>query len=408
MLPPVNPPAAAGRLRILHVVPTYYPAVRYGGPIRSVHALAAALSRRGHDVHVYTTNIDGPDDLNVPTDRPVLLDGVAVHYFRVRALRRLYWAPALGQCLRALIHEFDVVHLHSVFLWPTWAAARIAAAAGVPYIMTPRGMLVRDLIRRKSTWAKTAWLQLIERHSLAHAAGVHVTAQLEATELRALGLQMPEISCIPNGVEVPAESAGMPRSAVSGLPDRYVLFLSRISWKKGLDRLLTAWQWVPELPLVIAGNDEENYLPKLQAMARELGIADRVHFVGAASDAEKWALYAAAELFVLPSYSENFGNVVAEAMAMGCPVIVTPEVGIAALVDEAGAGIVSGGDPAQLAAAITMLVLDGSMRRECGRRGRELVRTRLSWSGVAAQTEKLYLQIRARPPAQCNQTRTRA
>lgn len=338
----------------------------------------------------------------------MLLDGVAVHYFRVPALRRLYWAPDLARCLRTVIDEFDVVHLHSVFLWPTWAAARIAAAAGVPYIMTPRGMLVRGLMRRKSPWVKTAWLQLIERNSLARAAGVHVTAQLEGIELRALGLRMPPVSCIPNGVEAPAEPNGMAAGAVAGLPVRYALFLSRISWKKGLDRLLTAWQWVPDLPLVIAGNDEEDYLPELRNMARELGIGERVHFIGSASDECKWALYAAAELFVLPSYSENFGNVVAEAMAMGCPVIVTPEVGIAALVAEAGAGVISSGEPAQLAAAITALLQDEPRRREYGRRGRELVRTKLSWSGIAAQTEMLYLQIRTQSPTSCNQVGTRA
>jgi glycosyltransferase involved in cell wall biosynthesis len=387
---------SARRLRILHVVPTYYPAVRYGGPVRSVHALAAALSRRGHDVHVYTTNVDGSDDLNVPTDHPVLLDGVTVHYFPVPALRRLYWAPALARRLRSDIGEFDIVHLHSVFLWPTWAAARIAAAAGVPYIMTPRGSLIRSLIRRKSRWVKTAWIYLIERRSLARAAAVQVTAEIEAAELRSFGFRTPQIACIPNGVESPGEPAPISAGPFAGLPSRFGLFLSRISWKKGLERLIRAWQWVPDLPLVIAGNDEEHYLPKLRALAQELGIGERVHFVGPASDTHKWALYAAADVLVLPSISENFGNVVAEAMAVGCPVVVTPEVGIAALVAQAGAGIVSSGDPVQLAAAITALVDDEVKRRECGRRGRELVHSSLSWSGVAAQTEILYLQIGAR------------
>ena len=390
---------SARRLRILHVVPTYYPAVRYGGPIRSVHGLAVALSRRGHEVHVFTTSVDGPDDLDVPTDRPVLLDGVAVHYFRVPALRRLYWAPALARRMRSVIDEFDVVHLHSVLLCPTWAAARIAAAAGVPYIMTPRGMLIRSLIKRKSRWVKNAWIYLIERRSLALAAGVHVTADIEGAELRSFGFQTPQIACIPNGVEWPGETAGIAAGPFSGLPSRFGLFLGRISWKKGLDRLITAWQWVPELALVVAGNDEEDYLPKLRALAQEIGIADRIHFVGPASDSHKWALYAAADLFVLPSYSENFGNAVAEAMAMGCPVIVTPEVGIAALVTEAGAGIVSSGEPAQLAAAITGLLNDAAKRANYGRRGQELARGRLSWSGVAAQIEKLYLDVAAQSPA---------
>src|ERR1700757_4417839 len=92
------------RLRILHVVPTYYPAVRYGGPIRSVHGLAAGQVRGGHEVHVYTNNVDGDQDLEVPTDQPVAMDGVSVHYFPVPALRRLFWSPSLGRQLRQSIN----------------------------------------------------------------------------------------------------------------------------------------------------------------------------------------------------------------------------------------------------------------------------------------------------------------
>ena len=155
----------AGRpLRILHVVVTYYPAVRYGGPIRSVHGLAAAQAQRGHDVHVYTTNVDGDSVLDVPTDRPAELDGVKVHYFPVsQALRRLYGSPALARRVRETIGEFDVAHIHAVFLLPLRDAARAAARAGVPYVVTPRGMLIRVLIQRKSRWVKTAWINLIER-----------------------------------------------------------------------------------------------------------------------------------------------------------------------------------------------------------------------------------------------------
>ncbi|MEP7246192.1 MAG: glycosyltransferase [Gammaproteobacteria bacterium] len=380
-------------MRVLHVVPSYYPAVRYGGPIRSVHGLAAALVRRGHDVHVYTTSMDGDADLDVPLGRPVDIDGVSVQYFRVSRLRRLAWAPSLAQRLRDTIAEFDVVHLHSVFLWPTWAAARAAHRAGVPYIVAPRGMLVRDLIRRKNRWVKTAWISLIERVTLAQAAGIHVTAEIESADLRALGLTLPEVVWIPNGVEWPSQHVPLHEGPFAQLPKRYALFLSRISWKKGLDRLITAWQWVPGLPLVIAGNDDEGYRPKLEALASSLGLADRIMFVGPVSDAHKWALYEHAELFVLPSYSENFGNVVAEAMAMECPVVVTPEVGIAPMVSAAGAGLVTDGAPEQLAASIRQVLSDAGRRREFGRRGREVVLAQLSWSGVAAQTEDLYLRV---------------
>ena len=147
-------------MRILHVVPSYYPAVRYGGPIRSVHALATANANRGHEVHVYTTNVDGPNNSDVPLGQPVECDGVCVWYFPTNMGRRLYRSIAMGRALRSNLKDFDIVHLHSVFLWPTCAAARVARDVHVPYIVAPRGMLVRKLIRRKSSLAKRAWVAL--------------------------------------------------------------------------------------------------------------------------------------------------------------------------------------------------------------------------------------------------------
>src|SRR5882724_7220776 len=234
-LPKLPLSAATRQLRILQVVPAYYPAVRYGGPIRSVHGLSVALAARGHAVHVYTTSIDGAADLDVPLDVPVDLDGVKVRYFPVPALRRLCWAPGLGNRLKRTIDEFDVIHLHSVFLWPTWAAARAASRAGVPYITTPRGMLVREIIHQKNRVIKTLWINLVERATLARAASVHVTAELEAAELRALRFQLPQVDCIPNGVDIPTEHAPMSAGPFSHLPARYALFVGRICWKKGLD-----------------------------------------------------------------------------------------------------------------------------------------------------------------------------
>src|SRR5215510_6489655 len=120
-------------MRILHVAPTYLPAVRYGGPIFAVHGLCQALAARGHEVEVFTTNVDGPGESRVPVGVQIRLDAVRVRYFRSPTLRRIYWSPGLGRALRAEIHQFDAVHLHSVFLWPTWAAARAAKRSDVPY-----------------------------------------------------------------------------------------------------------------------------------------------------------------------------------------------------------------------------------------------------------------------------------
>ncbi len=380
-------------LRILQVVSAYYPAVRYGGPVRSVHGLSAALVRRGHEVHVYTTSLDGPSDLDVPIDHPVDLDGVKVHYFRVPMFRRLSWAPGLRSRLRRSIRGFDALHLHAVYLWPMVAAAREAARARVPYVMAPRGMLIREGIQRKSRWVKTAWINLFERESLANASAVHVTAEIEAQELVSLGLPAPHVACIPNGVQFPVEFPPLSSGPFKELPDRYVLFLSRINWKKGLDRLIAAWQSVPQIPLVIAGNDEDGYQARLTELARDLGLSDRIIFLGPVDDVHKWALYKHAQLFVLPSYTENFGNVVAEAMAAGCPVAVTPEVGIASLVRSTGAGIVTEGAPSGFSKAVRELLADHAWLREMGARGQRAARERLSWDSVAAQTEDLYREI---------------
>ena len=155
---------------------------------------------------------------------------------------------------------------------------------------------------------------------------------------------------------------------------------------------------VPDLPLVIAGNDDEDYTPKLRRLVQSLGLESRVVFTGPVSDEHKWALYEKAELFLLPSYSENFGMVVGEAMAMGCPVAVTPEVGIAALVESTGAGIVSDGAPRTFAAAVQSLLSDPQRAREMGANGARAARERLSWDAMAAQAEELYRQVIGMPP----------
>jgi glycosyltransferase involved in cell wall biosynthesis len=353
--------------------------------------------------------MDGELDLDVPLMHPVDLEGVKVTYFPVPRMRRLAWAPMLARRLRQTIHSFDVVHLHSVFLWPTWAAARIASRADKPYFLSPRGMLVRDLIKRKSRWVKTAWIQLIERQTLASATGIHVTAELEEAEMRKLGLILPKVHCVPNGVRWPKEHMPLSTGRFADLPRPYALFLSRINWKKGIDRLIRAWALVPALHLVVAGNDEEKYLPTLKALIDQLGVANRVLFVGPVSDTDKWALYENAIMFILPSYSENFGNVVAEAMAMSCPVIVTEQVGLAKIVRECGAGVVTAGEPKALAETVSYLMDRVSERKEMGRRGLRLAVDQLSWDAVATRIESMYLSAaEAAQDASSNRDSTRA
>ena len=385
-------------MRILHVIPTYVPAWRYGGPIIAVHGLCRALVRRGHEVHVFTTSVDGPVDLDVPLGTPVDLDGVSVRYFASRHLRRLYWSPPLGAALKARLPDYDLVHLHSVFLWPTWAAARAARRAGRPYVVSPRGMLVRALVTRKSWLAKALWIRLVERNTIRHAAAVHATSALEREQLGRFGFALPHTEVIPNGVELET-GALSPDSSVSVPVDRpYLLFLGRVNWKKGLDRLIPALTLVPDVNLVVAGNDEENYRPVLEVLAAREGVRGRVHFVGPVYGQDKQLLLRGALALVLPSYSENFGNVVLEAMAAGCPAVVTEEVGLADVVRSSGAGVVTGGTPEALGIALQRLTADAEARRAMGEKGRRIVATDYSWDSVASRMEALYGNILASRP----------
>src|SRR5262249_42476439 len=139
---------------------------------------------------------------------PVPLDGVHVRYFPSRVIRRLYWSPPLARALQADISRFTVVHLHSVFLWPTWVGARLARQAQIPYLISPRGMLVRELIERENWLIKLAWIKLIEKTNLESASVIHATSSLEARELQRFGWRLPKIATIPNGLDEVESFAG--------------------------------------------------------------------------------------------------------------------------------------------------------------------------------------------------------
>ena len=309
----------------------------------------------------------------------------------------------MGRMLKQEVGGFDLVHLHSVFLWPTWAAARAARRFGVPYVLSPRGMLVKDLVRRKNRWLKQAWIGLVERNNIARAAAIHVTSETEATELSRFALTMPHMITIPNGLSLPgAEVVTNASSDVASILRRpgLVLFLGRVHWKKGLDRLIPALTAVPDAHLAIVGNDEEGLLPGLEALVERHGLRDRVSFLPRVVErVDRDRLMAAAKVFALASYSENFGNTVLEAMALGCPVLVTPEVGAAEIVRESGGGRVVSGDPPVFGQALRDLLGDPE-RAEIGARGRRFVAARFSWAGIAERMEKAYFELSNSPVAE--------
>jgi glycosyltransferase involved in cell wall biosynthesis len=256
-------------------------------------------------------------------------------------------------------------------------------------------MLVRDLIRKKSRLAKQIWIALFDRRNIEKAEAVHVHSEIESHELEELGFKPRRIVLVPNGIDCPINvmSSSAPASTSAATQDRpFILFLGRVNWEKGLHLLISAMTHVHEADLIIAGNDEENYKRVLVTLARELGVMERVKFLDAVDDTAKWNLLRMAQMLVLPSYSESFGNVVLEAMCVGRPVIVTPGVGLAPTVRAANAGLVVEGVPEKLAAAINGLLRDPDRCTQMGEAGRRVAKGQFSWDAIAQKMERVYEQ----------------
>lgn len=376
------PDAHSSPVRVTHTTHSLH--ASHGGPPRTVTALAETLGRDGASVRLVAVRDGTDDDLILPDPDAVRVSLVAPgrgESSRVRA------AVAAGAP--------DLVHDHGLWLPFNHAVAR--AARETPRVVSTRGML--EPWARRHRWLKkrAAWA-VFQRRDLARASVFHATAESEADHLGALGLGRP-VAVIPNGVAIPAESAAAVRDPER---TRRAVFLSRVHPKKGLPLLLDAWAQVAPAgwELVVAGPDEGGHRAELEAQARRLGVPAR--FVGPVADADKWDLYRSADLFVLPTYSENFGVVVAEALAAGVPALTTTGTPWAALAEHACGWVV---EPAvrplrdALAAAVA---LPDAERAAMGARGRALVAARFGWPAIARDMAEVYdwvLGRRSSPPA---------
>jgi glycosyltransferase involved in cell wall biosynthesis len=315
-------------------------------------------------------------------------------WFRYRSLS---WNPAVGRYCRARLKQFDVVHIFGLYDLLGPAVARVCRKQRIPYVVEPIGMFV-PIVRNIAL--KRAYHALWGRRMLTGAAAVVATSEQEADELAAGGIPRERMVLRRNGVVTPRElpARGTFR-AKHGLPADalMVLFLGRLSVKKSPDLLLGAFaRLVAEAPantmrLVFAGPDQSGMLARLQSRAKELGIEKQVLFAGSVFGVEKWAAYRDADVFVLPSQNENFGNTAAEAAACGTPVVLTENCGIAPLL--AGtAGIVVRHETLEVATAVKQVLFDGGLRERLAQGGKTAA-SRLSWDEPVYEMERLYSSL---------------
>lgn len=374
-------------MNILHVVPSFAPAWRYGGPILTTLRLCQELARRGYVVRVLTTNTDGPDGvLPVDTEQEVLWEENLV----VRYCKRVYpesVSLALLRLLPAYVRWADVVHLTAVYNFPTLPTLWLARQYRKPLVWTPRGALQRWSGSRHRH-LKAVW-EAMCRKVLPETTVLHATSDREAEESRA---RMPGVptAVIPNGVYVPEPIQRVPFGGTFRL-----LYLGRLDPKKGLENLLEAcarWNGRAATPwaLTIAGTGDPDYARSIAQKITTLGLSDRVRMIGPVADEAKGQLFAGADVTVVPSYTENFAMVVAESLAHGVPVIAsrgTPW----RRVEEVGCGLWVDNDPESLAGAIERM--SRMPLREMGERGRAWMKQEFAWPGIAEQMIGLYQRM---------------
>lgn len=399
-------------MKILFSVHAYKPAWRMGGPVISVPALAEHLVRRGHEVTVFTTNSNLDQDLDVPTDRLIDVDGVKVRYFRrqeplqrwlpgVKYLSQsagTLYTPEMPRALRTIASQLDLMHTHLPFVYPTLATARAAFAYRLPLFYHQRGVFDPERLKFRA-FKKSAYLTLIEKPILRRATTLIGLTEAERESYAALGIRTP-CSVIPNGIVMPStadEAEVHAQLRTLGLEREHtvVLFLARLHPVKGADRALEAFLQVAALRsdarLVLAGPDEFGHETRFKDLVKAAGFTDRVIFPGMVSDPLKSALLQRADLFVLPSDAEGFSMAVLEALSHKTAVLISPRCHFPA-VEAAGAGRIV--DPAvpTLRDAMAELLSDRGQLRRMGEAGQRLVAARYTWDSIADQMLQTYAE----------------
>jgi glycosyltransferase involved in cell wall biosynthesis/SAM-dependent methyltransferase len=395
-------------MRILQVIGSLAP--RYGGPSTSCPAMCRALAEVGHDVTVYTTDADGATRMDVPLDRQVLADGFRIRYFSAWPHPREFKvSPDLSAALERTASEFDVVHVYSYYGHWVWATARACRARGTPYLLHPHGSLDPFLLGRRP-FRRRAYAHLAGDACWRDAAGIlfnsaeEMRLATETTRARKLPNREPRRFVVPCGVDDEWFRASDPAAdrRIAQQLEHFgncplVVYFGRIDFKKGLDLLAAAFGVVArgnrKARLVLAGPESSGYGAKVRVWLGDAGVLERTTFLGPLTGGDRVALLRRARLVALLSYSENFGQVVAEAMAAGAPVVISDRVNIWPEIARAGAGLVVPCESTAAARAIETLLADPAAAREMGARGRAWVQRKWTWPKVAGEILNVYSAI---------------
>jgi glycosyltransferase involved in cell wall biosynthesis len=330
-------------LKILHVIPAVAP--QYGGASNAILTMCSALQAQGIEILIATTNADGDQRLPVAVGEKVLYEDIPTIFFTRQWSEALKYSRPLAAWLERNVENFDIVHIHAVFSHACVAAAAACRKRGVPYIVRPLGALDPWSLKQKTGRKRLFW-HLGVKQMLTGAAHIHYTTDDEK-DLAETALGLTRGIIIPEGIDLsfterktPPFGAGQPQVGTGP----YVLALSRIHPKKGFEMLIKSFAALKksgsfgDWRLVFAGDGDAGYVDQLKALARQTGLNGDAIFAGWLDGDQKYAALKGASLLAMPSYQENFGISLIEAMAYSVPVLVSPHVNLAPKIKEERAG----------------------------------------------------------------------
>jgi glycosyltransferase involved in cell wall biosynthesis len=378
-------------MKLLHIIPTYKPADGYGGPIVSIGLLCENLAALGGcDVTVAATNANVKKDLPVHSRVPVLVDGVKVYYFRRITPDHSQLSPTLLWWLWRNVKQYDAVHIHSWWNLTVLFSTMVCILRGVKPILAPRGMLSPFSItgRFKPLFHRFIGKKLLKNTFL------HATSTQEAEECLAMLPDWQNVN-LPNFLDLAA--LPMPKKSLTPRVINntiQLLFLSRLHQKKGIELLFNALSQVTfDWTLTMAGDGEKEYLAQLKNMSCDLGLEDKIQWLGWVNAAQRGAAFEAADLLVLPSHNENFANVVIESLACGTPVLVSQYVGLSDYVSQKKLGWVCDTTVKSLQTKLTEAYYHKGERQRISDRSPDQIRADFDPSVLVAQYKAMYRQL---------------
>jgi glycosyltransferase involved in cell wall biosynthesis len=387
-------------MKILHVIPSVA-SVR-GGPSQAVLETVKSLRDLGIQAEIVTTNDNGNDLLDVPLCEWLEYKQVPVQFFsryspNIHSIQEFAFSGQLTAWLWKNVVNYDLLHIHAIFSYASTMAMAIARLRGISYVVRPLGQLCEWSLQQ-SAGKKQIYLNLIERANLNHAQAVHLTSAQEQQEVSHLNLKVPSF-VLPHGLSIPPiipNARSLLREHLNVSPSEpVILFLSRLHPKKGLDYLIPALGKLThhQFTLAIAGNGSKEYEAEIEALLVSNGIRDRTHLAGFVEGETKNKFMQGADLFVLTSHSENFAVVVLEALAAGVPVLVTPGVALAALVQQYQLGYVPELDIPAISSLLDHYLSHPQEAKVMGERARQIVEEKYTWNQIALRMQQIYTDI---------------